>query len=46
MPHPKNPNIVYGSCKGQYSVMNLKTGQEKQLLGRRAVALRQSGAAI
>ena len=23
------PNIVYGSCKGQYSVMNLKTGQEK-----------------
>ena len=30
MPHPKDPNIVYGSCKGQYSVMNLKTGQEKQ----------------
>jgi photosystem II stability/assembly factor-like uncharacterized protein len=29
MPHPKNPDIVYGSCKGQYSVMNLKTGQEK-----------------
>jgi photosystem II stability/assembly factor-like uncharacterized protein len=29
MPHPKNPEIVYGSCKGQYSVMNLKTGQEK-----------------
>ncbi|MEO7271018.1 MAG: hypothetical protein ABIX28_18700 [Vicinamibacterales bacterium] len=30
MPHPKDPNIVYGSCKGQYSVMNMKTGQEKQ----------------
>ena len=24
-----NPDIVYGSCKGQYGVMNLKTGQEK-----------------
>ena len=30
MPHPTNPNIVYGSCKGQFSVMNLETGQEKQ----------------
>jgi hypothetical protein len=29
MPHPANPEIVYGSCKGQYEVMNLKTGQEK-----------------
>ncbi len=29
MPYPKNPDIVYGSCKGQYGVMNLKTGQEK-----------------
>jgi photosystem II stability/assembly factor-like uncharacterized protein len=29
MPHPTNPEIVYGSCKGQYGVMNLKTGQEK-----------------
>jgi photosystem II stability/assembly factor-like uncharacterized protein len=29
IPHPQNPDIVYGSCKGQYSVMNLKTGQEK-----------------
>jgi photosystem II stability/assembly factor-like uncharacterized protein len=29
MPHPHDPNIVYGSCKGQYSWMNLKTGQEK-----------------
>ena len=30
MPYPKDPTIVYGSCKGQYSVMNLKTAQEKQ----------------
>ena len=29
MPHPLNPAIVYGSCKGQFSVMNMKTGQEK-----------------
>ncbi|HEX3186938.1 MAG TPA: hypothetical protein VHQ94_19225 [Pyrinomonadaceae bacterium] len=29
MPHPLNPDIVYGSCKGQYGVMDLKTGQEK-----------------
>ncbi len=29
MPHPKDPNIVYGSCKGQYGVMNLNVGQEK-----------------
>ena len=29
MPKPDNPEIVYGSCKGQYGVMNLKTGQEK-----------------
>ena len=29
MPHPLNPEIFYGSCKGQYGVMNLKTGQEK-----------------
>lgn len=29
MPHPHDPNIVFGSCKGQYSVMNLRTGQEK-----------------
>ena len=27
MPHPSNPDIVYGSCKGQFSVMNLRTGQ-------------------
>ena len=29
MPMPNNPDIVYGSCKGQYGVMDLKTGQEK-----------------
>jgi photosystem II stability/assembly factor-like uncharacterized protein len=29
MPHPKDPDIVYGSCKGQYGVMDLRTGQEK-----------------
>lgn len=29
MPHPGNPEIVYGSCKGQYGVMNLRTLQEK-----------------
>jgi photosystem II stability/assembly factor-like uncharacterized protein len=29
IPHPLSPDIVYGSCKGQYGVMNLKTGQEK-----------------
>ena len=29
MPHPRDPDIVYGSCKGQYGVMNLKTGQEQ-----------------
>ena len=30
LPHPANPRIVYGSCKGQFGVMNLDTGQEKQ----------------
>ena len=29
MPHPNDPDIVYGSCKSQYGVMNLRTGQEK-----------------
>src|SRR5258708_37248680 len=29
MPHPKNPEIVYGSCKGQFGVMDLRTAQEK-----------------
>jgi photosystem II stability/assembly factor-like uncharacterized protein len=30
MPHPINPDTVYGSCKGQYSRMSLRTGQEWQ----------------
>ena len=30
MPHPTNPDTVYGSCKGQFSRMSLKAGQEKQ----------------
>ena len=30
IPHPANPDTVYGSCKGQYSRMSLRTGQEKQ----------------
>lgn len=29
LPHPGRPDIVYGSCKGQYSVMNMRTRQEK-----------------
>ncbi|HEX6630838.1 MAG TPA: hypothetical protein VF048_07090, partial [Gemmatimonadaceae bacterium] len=30
MPNPSDPNIVYGSCKGQFGRVNLTTGQEKQ----------------
>jgi photosystem II stability/assembly factor-like uncharacterized protein len=30
MPHPTNPDTVYGSCKGQYSRSSLKSGQEVQ----------------
>ena len=30
MPHPSDPDIVYGSCKGQYEWMNMKTGQAKR----------------
>jgi photosystem II stability/assembly factor-like uncharacterized protein len=30
MPHPVQPDTVYGSCKGQFSRMSLRTGQEKQ----------------
>ncbi|HET7220504.1 MAG TPA: hypothetical protein VFJ02_20770, partial [Vicinamibacterales bacterium] len=30
LPHPANPKIVYGSCKGQFGVMNLDVGQEKR----------------
>src|ERR1043166_9318638 len=29
MPHPKEPNFVYGACKGQFELMNLTTGQSK-----------------
>ena len=35
MPHPTNPDIVYGSCKGQFSVMNLKHRPGEAVLGRR-----------
>jgi len=30
IPDPNNPEIVYGSCKGQFSVLNLNTSNEKQ----------------
>jgi photosystem II stability/assembly factor-like uncharacterized protein len=30
IPHPTNPDTVYASCKGQFSRMSLRTGQEKQ----------------
>lgn len=30
IPNNLNPNIVYGSCKGQFSRMNLETGDEQQ----------------
>ncbi|MBV9881170.1 MAG: hypothetical protein JO180_11775, partial [Gemmatirosa sp.] len=30
MPHPTNPDTVYGSCKGQFSRISLRTGQEQQ----------------
>ncbi len=29
LPHPADPNTIYGSCKGQYEVMDLRTGQAK-----------------
>ncbi|HEX7486279.1 MAG TPA: hypothetical protein VF332_09015, partial [Vicinamibacterales bacterium] len=29
MPKPGDPNIVYGSCKGEFSRMNMKVGQEQ-----------------
>ncbi|MGH7462563.1 MAG: hypothetical protein ACREMA_16260, partial [Longimicrobiales bacterium] len=29
IPHPKDPDIVYGSCKGQYEVYNAKSGQTR-----------------
>jgi photosystem II stability/assembly factor-like uncharacterized protein len=30
LPHPTDPSVVYGSCKGQYEWMNMKTGQAKR----------------
>ena len=30
MPNRTNPDTVYGACKGQWSRMSLRTGQEKQ----------------
>ena len=30
MPHAVNADTVYGSCKGQFSRMSMRTGQEKQ----------------
>jgi photosystem II stability/assembly factor-like uncharacterized protein len=30
MPHPFNPDTVYGGCKGLFSRMSLRTGQERQ----------------
>ena len=29
MPHPSLKNIIYGSCKGQFSVLNTETNQAK-----------------
>src|SRR6185312_4409052 len=29
MPNPKNPDVVYGACKGQWSWMSLSSGQER-----------------
>jgi len=29
IPHPTKPHIVYGSCKGQYSYMNMEMGQSR-----------------
>jgi len=28
-PHPTDPNTIYGSCKGQYEVMDLRTNQSR-----------------
>ncbi len=29
IPHPTEPNIIYGSCKGQFAVMNTETRQTR-----------------
>ena len=30
IPHPTNPDTVYGACKGLFSRLSLRSGQEKQ----------------
>ncbi len=30
LPHPRGPDIIYGSCKGQYEVFFAKSGQTRQ----------------
>jgi photosystem II stability/assembly factor-like uncharacterized protein len=30
LPHPTDPFTIYGSCKGQYSVLDRRSGQEKR----------------
>lgn len=29
IPHPAQPNVIYGSCKGQFAVMNTETRQSR-----------------
>lgn len=29
IPHPRDPNIIYGSCKGQYAYQNVEMGQNR-----------------
>jgi len=29
IPHPSEPNIIYGSCKGQFQYMNTESGQNR-----------------
>jgi photosystem II stability/assembly factor-like uncharacterized protein len=29
IPHPKNPNVIYGACKGQFTRMYMNTRQEE-----------------
>ncbi|MGE5199731.1 MAG: WD40/YVTN/BNR-like repeat-containing protein, partial [Rhodospirillaceae bacterium] len=29
IPHPSDPNTIYGSCKGQYEVMDLRSNQSR-----------------
>ncbi|MHB1225433.1 MAG: WD40/YVTN/BNR-like repeat-containing protein [Gemmatimonadaceae bacterium] len=29
IPHPTEPDIIYGNCKGQFTRLNMATGQEK-----------------